>query len=355
MKTFTRDYKIKGLDAPIFSRYFGSLRPCVYDIETCGLSPQNSKVILTAMLIPGSRGVTVTQFLAENHYEENRVLAATAEFMKSSGIDYLITYNGMSFDIPFTNRRFEALGMPHRLGCYDLDLYRFLKRHSLLPTLLDSMRQKRVEGYFSLASDRRDTIDGRESVRMYNEYARSGSSVLEKVILTHNREDVLQLYRILLSAGHDDFASLLKSGSLHEALAEYGFPIAGGRLTARPRIAKSLLRINGRQTGVPFNGVHFAEREHGLTAEFNYRTMDYRAELPLYSESGALFADLAELEFSRELADSLALTSHDGYVNGYLLLAENGEPKQREINTLSELVMEHRLRCFTAVSEHTPR
>ena len=109
MKKFTRDYRIPQIQGFSYDRCFGGMKPCIFDIETTGFSKISDKVILTAMLVPCENGVSVTQFLAENHYEENRVIEATLQYIKDEDVDYLVTFNGIRFDIPFFNARAKAL------------------------------------------------------------------------------------------------------------------------------------------------------------------------------------------------------------------------------------------------------
>ena len=74
MKTFTRDYRITGNYPQKFISYFPGMKPCILDIEATGLDPSKNKVCLAALLVRTGNGVRITQFLAENHYEENKVL-----------------------------------------------------------------------------------------------------------------------------------------------------------------------------------------------------------------------------------------------------------------------------------------
>lgn len=339
MKTFTRSYKINRLEETAFDRYFGKLKPCVFDIETTGLSPENSKVILTAMLIPDEAGVTVTQFFAEDSFEEDLVLGATMRFMEEENVGYLITYNGASFDIPFVNRRLDVIGLPYRLSKYDFDIWRFLKKHSTLPSILESMSQKRVEHYFGIGSNRYDKIDGRQSIRLYNEYVKTGNSVLEKVILTHNREDVVQLYKILLAAGYNDFGIILKEGTFHRAIQEYSFPILAGSLTARPRLMNKELRVAGRQISEPVNAVLFPDNENTLKMELKKPSSGYEASLPIQKRGKSVFIDLAIANIDEDLAEALRLRELSGFVNDYLILADEGLVYHEEINALSEILV----------------
>ncbi|MBR1986511.1 MAG: ribonuclease H-like domain-containing protein, partial [Mogibacterium sp.] len=76
MKVFTRDYRITGEYHPEWDAYFSGMKPCVLDIEATGLDRSRCKAILIGLLMRTDSGVRITQFLAENHYEEDKVLEA---------------------------------------------------------------------------------------------------------------------------------------------------------------------------------------------------------------------------------------------------------------------------------------
>ena len=357
MKKFTKDYKLPEISSEVYAEYFGGLTPCVYDIETTGLGVEQ-KVIMTAMLIPSENGVRITQFLAENHYEEDRVLNASMELLRDEGVDYIVTFNGLSFDAPFTNRRLEFFGSSHRLGHYDLDLYRFFKKYSILPDCLDSLSQKSVEGYFGIDRYRQDVISGRESVRLFNEYALSQNSVIEKVILTHNREDVLQLYRLLLLASSSDFTGILREPnpslifgngdltggssdvSFHYAISDYGFPVAKGALTARPLLSKKCMRVTGRQTGEPLNRVFFSENAGDYQGEFKSSTSSIEIVLPVEAKGNSQFVNLGNLSFEPAVFEALEVSELGAYESGYLILKEDGIISYKAMNVLTKLILE---------------
>jgi len=330
MKVFTRDYRIEHYDAPLFGEYFHGMKPCVLDIEATGLDPARCKVVLMGLLTETDDGLRVTQFLAENQYEENRVLEATLEFMKDEGIDYIITFNGLRYDAPFINTRLDKLGYVDRLKIYDFDLYRFLRKCSILPQQMDSLSQANVEKRFGIAKDRQDIISGRESVALYYQYALDGDSTIEKIILTHNREDVLQLYKLMKIAGNNDFSDILPEGGFHTAIAKYGFPVELGKLSARPvlNIAKSEIKICGDQIINPIAAAYFPDIDNPLTALFNATTSSFDIVLPIEVHKGSCYVDMNKLT---DIKDEF--TSDPDLVNDFLIL------NPRTINALSKSIV----------------
>ena len=321
MKVFTRDYRITGDFPPAFNKYFDGMNYCVLDIETTGLSSANSKVILVGLLTKSADGIKVTQFLAENHYEENRVLDACMDFLEQEGIDYLITYNGKTFDVPFINARLESTFTGGRISLYDFDLYRFIKLSTDFKDRIGSLRQMAVEDYYGIFQDRKDTITGRESVTMFDEYSLSGNSTLEKVILTHNREDVLQLYRLMHLA-------LADIDDMDEAMALYGFPLMSGKLSVRPSVRKSgnLLKIVGEQNSEPISAAYFPDTDSPVTAVF-------REEVPIENARGLVSEGEPAVYLDAESL-GLDMSGDPDCINGYLIL------NPRTVNAAAGLIIE---------------
>ena len=327
MKVFTRDYRITGGYHPVFEEYFEGLKPCVLDIETTGLSPARSKIVLTGMLIRTDRGVKIVQFLAENHYEEHKVLDETMDFLKRENIGYLITYNGAAFDIPFINARLEANFSDDRVSLYDFDLFRFLKSSTDIKSRIGSLRQVAVENYFGILEDRDDTISGRESVALFDEYALSGNSIIEKIILTHNREDVLHLNRLMYYAPEEAD----RCTGLESALASYGFPVPGGRFSIKPSIVSSgrgankkyMLRINGEQLKDPVSAAFFPDIDNPFSAEFSSETRLFRIDVPVEPLPSELAGD-DEICYIDAAALGIDVSDHPDCINGYLILKPAG-------------------------------
>ena len=382
MKKFTRSYNTYIYSGQIFDLYHGGLKPCIFDIETTGLSAQRgNKIILTACLIPNSTGVTITQFLAENPYEEDRVIMATMDFLKDESIDYLITYNGASFDIPFMKQRLATKNLPYVLNMYEFDLYNFIRSNTGLKSQIGSLSQKNVEQHFGISSNRKDVISGRESVKLFAEYAINQDSVIEKIILTHNREDVLQLCHLFNIIGRNNFGAVLGEGDngcdgfngagihdvnmapivsnhrLDAALAQTGagLPSAGGELTARPRLAAGCLTVAGRQLRAPhklsdntdfaINANFFPETASSISAEFIKENCSYQIIVPLEKHENSQFLDIRKILLDAECSGDNTqikcahlLKDSDNLINDYLLLVNEGSELNREINLLSILI-----------------
>lgn len=307
MKTFTRDYRIANSYPQKFSSYMNGMRPCVLDIEATGLDPSRSKVCLIALLVQTDNGIRITQFLSENHYEEHRVLEAALDYLKRERIGYLVTFNGQAYDVPFINKRLECIFSDDRIDLFDFDLFRFLRRGTDLKSRIGSMRQMAIEEYYGIFSDRQDTITGRESVRLFDEYAITGNSTIEKIILTHNREDVLQLNRLM-------HLSLPDCDDFDAAMALHGFPSSDGRLVIRPALSKpgKVLRILGEQLKDPVSAAFFPDDHSPLTVEFRASSSSFEIDVPARRMQDDCFIDVRSL--------GVNMDDDPDCVNGYLIM-----------------------------------
>lgn len=322
MKVFTRDYRITGEYHPEWNAYFGGMKPCVLDIEATGLDRTRCKAILTGLLMRTESGVRITQFLAENHYEEAKVLEATMDYLEENEAGYLITFNGCAFDVPFLNARMDANFLGRQIKMYHFDLYRFLRKCTDMRERLESMSQMAIEDHYGILSDRGDTITGRESIALYDQYAITGSSMIEKIILTHNREDVLHLNKLM-------YLALADVPDIHQALAAYGFPAAGGRLSVRPKVKSfaRTLRITGEQIFDPIAAAYFPDADDPLTVTFNATTSSFEIVSPVNSHGEDLYMDISSV-------DSAELRSDPDCIGSYLIL------NSRTVNLVSKALSE---------------
>ena len=266
------------------------------DIEATGLDRSRCKAVLIGLLMRTDKGVTITQFLAENHYEEDKVLEAAMDYIDRNNAGYLVTYNGYAYDVPFLNARLDANFMDRHIGMYHFDLYRFLCKCTDMRKRVDRMSQMSIEDHYGIFSDRGDTITGRESVALFDQYALSGNSTIEKIILTHNREDVLHLHRLM-------YLTLADVPDIHQALAVYGLPAAGGRLSVRHaikrassgRTADPVLKITGEQIKDPVSCAYFPDGNSPVTAVFNSESRSFEIDVPVNTHPEAMFMDISSL------------------------------------------------------------
>lgn len=257
--------------------YFKGLKIGILDIETTGLNPSRNKFILGGLYTLEDR--ILHQFFAESRQEEKAALEAYIDELNK--LDMVITYNGKHFDMPFIAKRAHAHGIDCRLP-YNLDLYLVLNGHSPVKKFVPNLKQKTVENYMGLWQDRTDEISGGESVELYNEFERTHDPDLEKKILLHNSDDVLQLTRLIKVVSKSDF---------HKAMYHLGFP-AGPLTVEKIRIEKDSLTISGTQRTLDISYMGFAYGSWPVESHFDSRESAFCMKFPLIRDAGLAIIDL---------------------------------------------------------------
>lgn len=311
MKIIRENFKLdkktlETLNSKQFNRFFNANKISIFDIETTGLYPKHDKIILIGFvhIIPGYNDGELVQFFAETPEEEKDILLNTTHEVSES--DILITYNGRSFDVPFLDTRCKKYSI-HSKNIFNLDLYQLVRNYSTLKNVLGSLSQKSMEGFMQIEHLRADEISGGESVNLYNEYTANDSASfrseeLLKKILLHNRDDVVQLTRLI---------SLLKYFDLNVAVEKIGFTTKD-LLVTEYTLSGTQFKINGLQKNEYVDYISFPNLKFSGKIEFNGENGFWQAEYPIYTRKEGKFVDLTEF---KEM-----LSSNNGK---YLILSKN--------------------------------
>lgn len=337
MDIITRKHTIPFFSSRLTDRYFGGLRLCVFDIETLGLNPSASEMILAGFLHVTEDGTAIArQYFAEKKSDEPQLIAAVNEELKQC--DVLLTYNGKHFDLPFLEKRaaFHSIPISTR-GCSNLDLYLVLHGHSNLKSVLKNLRQKTVEDYMGLHTDRKDEISGAESIQLYTSFlsekdTKKKEALKEKVLL-HNHDDLLQLYKLL---------PILLQTDLHRAMSYLGFPLAAS--AGWPQLNLERIRIDFR--GLAFHGTYGAPGFSYLSYDDGSRPFscqftpegDFQFLIPARRHGSSQYLQLSDF-----FEEDTPFCRLPGYENGFLILVEENRPRYMEINRFVQIF----LRQFT--------
>lgn len=232
MKTIEKKVNYNKYSSKTFDLYFKDKNIAVFDIETTGLYPRRDQVILTGVLtLFKGEAATSIQYFANNPEDEKVVIKKTVELLSKT--DLIITYNGASFDIPFIKERANRHNIStNEITAIHLDLYNLVKYHSGIKDLIGSLRQKNLEYYMGLSQSRDDEISGGESVKLYKRYIESNEKDLEKKILLHNSDDILQLAKLIPVIEKTDF---------HKYMSGIGFT-SGDYIIKRINLTKNGLK-----------------------------------------------------------------------------------------------------------------
>lgn len=315
MKTYIDTQRLPAFQSRIFDSYFGGKTFAVFDIETTGLSPASCKVILSGILLYDGEECQIIQYFANEESDEKEILEKTMDDL--SRVDYILTYNGKHFDIPFM----ETRGRKHGLAfCapYNLDLYLVLSGHSQLRQILPNLKQKSVEIFMGLSPSREDEISGKESVELYHRYMTTKAFALEKTILLHNHDDLIQLFRLL---------PVLRKTDFHQAMYKLGFP-AGDFLIEKISLSGRDLCVNGRKQTSPVDYISFPTEENPYALQISSSDGRFSLRIPGNASAGSIYFDAQAI-----LGESVKeIEKYPSVVNGYLIVSENNCVNCMEIN-----------------------
>lgn len=161
----------------------------VFDIETTGLNHNYCKVILIGILFNQDNKTVIKQFFISNPENEKDLLLSFIDNIKY--YKKHITFNGLTFDIPFLNSRFKKHNIDFSLSKNDdMDILKLIRPFKEKLSLSDC-KLKTIEKYLGI--HREDTISGKESVELYNKYVSEKDLDLKQKILLHNYEDIYYL------------------------------------------------------------------------------------------------------------------------------------------------------------------
>lgn len=314
-----------------FDFYFEGLNFGVLDIETTGLNPDYSVFILGGLL--SYKDQTIEQFFVEEISEEKHVLEKFIQRIKS--LDVILTYNGQSFDVPFILRRAKKLGIQIDFNVpYNLDLYVVLNAHSHLRKILPNLKQKTIENFMGLWSDRTDEISGKESVDLYYSYLKKQDSQIRGIILLHNRDDVEQLSKLLPIIEKTDF---------HKAMHFMGFitkPTSpfmdcGNLLHVRKIfITEKELSVIGNQGNLAIDYSSFGTSKANFKLNFNKVNSSFQFSIPVQFLNGNTFLDTRTLLTTFHQLDKYAFFEED-----YLIIKVDHQINYLETNHFIKLFL----------------
>ena len=195
----------------------GRDRVVMFDLETTGLSSQNSFIYIIGINLLMDGEWTILQLFNDDGQSEPAMLEEFMRILK--GRTTLFHFNGDRFDIPFVRGRMakirQSLGItiPDEMSSLaSVDLYTGVKpmKYALG---LPNVRQKTVEQYLGI--DREDQYDGGQLIGVYLSYLSSGSLHDRDLVLLHNRDDMEGMFHLArmqalteLSDGHFQLGAL---------------------------------------------------------------------------------------------------------------------------------------------------
>jgi len=168
------------------------------DTETSGLSGGTGTwAFVTGLLRGSSEGWQLRQYLLTRLDAESVYLEAIAAELEGAGL--LISYNGLSFDIPLLATRFRLSGQGDPLPALPhLDLLRPVRRAygRVWPDCRLASVEQRLLGF-----KRKDDLPGSEAPAAWLAWLRAGEMTPLAGVLRHNRWDLLSLAALIPRMG----------------------------------------------------------------------------------------------------------------------------------------------------------
>jgi len=168
----------------------GLARALFLDLETGGLA--SSPVFLAGTMHWNGEDFVLRQYFARHYGEEAALLRAVAA--QARGFDFLVTFNGKSYDAPFLAGRGVVHGVPIALPLKHLDLLHPSRRR--WKERLADFRLTTLELHVCRRR-RSGDVPGEEVPGLYHDYVRNGDPYRLIPVFHHNMLDVITMAEIL--------------------------------------------------------------------------------------------------------------------------------------------------------------
>lgn len=163
---------------------------CYLDIETTGLS--NSPLFLVGLMYASEGRLVIDQLFARDYTEEPAVLRFLAGCM--GRFSAMVTFNGVSFDLPFINERMILGGIEYAPPAMHIDLLPVSRR--VVGRRTPNHKLQTLEKYV-LGKRRTGDIPGRLIPGAYHEFVRTGDAGMMAGVIHHNRLDLLSMLELV--------------------------------------------------------------------------------------------------------------------------------------------------------------
>ena len=168
----------------------GLARALFLDLETGGLA--SSPVFLAGTMHWNGTDFVLRQYFARHYGEEAALLSALHEAAR--GFDYLVTFNGKSYDAPFLLGRAVVHAVTVQLPGRHVDLLHASRRR--WKQLLPNCRLQTLEQYVCRRR-RSGDVPGEEIPGLYHDFVRRGDPYRLIPVFHHNMLDVITMVEIL--------------------------------------------------------------------------------------------------------------------------------------------------------------
>lgn len=171
-------------------RRFGFRKMLFLDLETCGLTA--CPVFLAGVALIGQNDLVLRQIFARDYAEERALLHEMARLIAEA--DFLVSFNGKSFDVPFLRDRAAHHRMPFPSSAPHLDLLWLARRR--WKNVLPDCKLKTLE-WRVLRRRRSGDVGGSDIPGLYHHFVQHGEAHRLVPIFHHNMLDVVAMVELL--------------------------------------------------------------------------------------------------------------------------------------------------------------
>ncbi len=162
----TRQFSINQTPLYPFEQQYDINRIAFFDIETTGFAADTTYLYLIGCAYYQDSSFYLVQWFSEGIKDEPLLLHAFFDFIKTH--DILIHYNGNGFDIPYLQRKCEALHLEYSFdNITSIDLYKRILPYKKIFGL-KSFKLKSIENFLNIS--RKDTFDGGDLIQVYSSF-----------------------------------------------------------------------------------------------------------------------------------------------------------------------------------------
>lgn len=178
-----------------FDKYFNSKNICFLDIETTGLSSKYHYIYLIGIMYYDTfdKSWKLIQLFSESPDEEKELLLSLLNYINR--FDYIINYNGDTFDIPFINARLNYYNIDYKIQTEkSIDIFKYVRANKNF-LKLENLKLKTLEK--SIGIHREDKYSGKDCIEFYKKYLKNKDEELKDIVLKHNYDDLYYLVFII--------------------------------------------------------------------------------------------------------------------------------------------------------------
>jgi uncharacterized protein YprB with RNaseH-like and TPR domain len=193
--TYSENKRFPGMDSSF------NINECIFiDTETTGLSQSaGTFAFMVGVGIIKEDSLLIRQYFLRNPGEEAAMLLDLSNFIENYKV--LVSYNGISFDIPILINRYILYRMPHDLRTKkQLDLLKYSR--SIWRYQFEDRSLKSIESKVLSYQRTSEEVPGWMAPEIYRDFLKTGNYSQIQGVFYHNAMDVVSLAALVIKIDH---------------------------------------------------------------------------------------------------------------------------------------------------------